>query len=69
MTRPELSAALAAHRFGLGEASLHTVGADPLAWLTAQIHAAEPQRGSGLASGVEGVKRFAEFLRTQRQPQ
>ena len=69
MTRPELSAALAAHRFGLGEASLNTVGADPVAWLTAQIHVAEPQRGSGLASGVEGVKRYAEFLRTQRQPQ
>ena len=44
MTRPELSAALAAHRFGLGEANLSTVGADPVAWLTAQIHAAEPQR-------------------------
>ena len=69
MTRPELQAALAAHRFGLGEASLATVGADPVAWLTAQIGAAEPQRGTGLASGVEGVKRYAEFLRTLRQPQ
>ena len=69
MTRPELQAALAAHRFGLGEASLVTVGADPVAWLTAQIGAAEPQRGAGLAGGLEGVKRYAEFLRTQRQPQ
>ena len=69
MIRPELQAALAAHRFGLGEASLATVGADPVAWLTAQIGAAEPQRGTGLASGLEGVKRYAEFLRTQRQPQ
>ena len=68
MTRPELQAALAAHRFGLGEASLATVGADPVAWLTAQIGAAEPQRGTGLASGLEGVKRYAEFLRAQRQP-
>ena len=69
MTRPELQAALAAHRFGLGEANLATVGADPVAWLTAQIGAAEPQRGAGLASGLEGVKRYAEFLRRQRQPQ
>jgi len=69
MTRPDLQAALAAHRFGLGEASLATVGSDPVAWLTAQIGAAEAQRGSGLTSGVDGVKRYAEFLRTQRQPQ
>ena len=69
MTRAEFQAALAAHRFGLGEADLATVGADPVAWLTAQIGAAEPQRGTGLASGLEGVKRYAEFLRTQRQPQ
>ena len=69
MSRSELQAALAAHRFGLGEATLATVGSDPVAWLTAQIVAAEPQRGSGLASGVEGLKRYAEFLRTQRQPQ
>ena len=69
MARPELQAALAAHRFGLGEASLATVGSDPVAWLTAQIGAAEPQRGIGLVSGVEGLKRYAEFLRTQRRPQ
>ena len=69
MIRAELQAALAAHRFGLGEANLATVGADPVAWLTAQIGAAEPQRGAGLAGGLEGVKRYAEFLRRQRQPQ
>ncbi len=69
MARPELQAALAAHRFGLGEATLATVGSDPVGWLTAQIGAAEAQRGSGLASGVEGLKRYADFLRTQRQPQ
>ena len=69
MIRAELQAALAAHRFGLGEANLATVGTDPVAWLTAQIGAAEPQRGAGLAGGLEGVKRYAEFLRRQRQPQ
>ena len=69
MIRPDLQAALAAHRFGLGEANLNTVGNDPVGWLTAQIGAAEPQRGNGLASGAEGVERYAEFLRTRRQPQ
>ena len=68
MTRYELKAALAAHRFGLGEASLGTVGGDAAGWLMAQTGAAELQRGADLASGVEGLKRFAEFLRTQRQP-
>ncbi len=68
MARNETHAALAAHRFGLGEASLATVGADPQAWLLAQIGPAEPQRGDKLASGVDGIKRFAEFLATQRRP-
>ena len=36
------AAAIAAHRFGLGEADLKTVGADALGWLKAQIGAAEP---------------------------
>ena len=61
-----LAAALAAHRFGLGEASLASVGNDPQGWLLAQLGAAEPQRGLGLATGVDGLKRYAEFLRLQR---
>jgi uncharacterized protein (DUF1800 family) len=60
------AAAIAAHRFGLGEADLQVVGADPVAWLKAQVGPAEPQRGDNLASGAEGLKRFAEFLRDQR---
>ena len=68
MTRSDTEAALAAHRFGLGEPNLTVVGGDARAWLLAQIGPAEPQRGNGLASGVEGVKRFAEFLATQRRP-
>jgi uncharacterized protein (DUF1800 family) len=66
--RSEQSVALAAHRFGLGEASLDSIGGDAVGWLQAQIGPAEPQRGNGLASGVDGLRRFAEFLRTQRQP-
>jgi uncharacterized protein (DUF1800 family) len=62
------AAAIAAHRFGLGEASsLATVGHDATAWLLGQIGPAEPQRGDGLASGVEGLRRYAEFIRQQRQ--
>ncbi|MFO1270045.1 MAG: DUF1800 domain-containing protein, partial [Rubrivivax sp.] len=60
------AAVIAAHRFGLGEPDLKVVGSDAIGWLTAQIGPAEPQRGSNLASGAEGAKRFAEFLRDQR---
>ena len=62
----ELAAAIAAHRFGLSEARLSTVGADPRGWLLAQTGAAAPQRGEGLVSGVEGLKRYAEFVRRRR---
>ena len=68
MPRSDIQAALAAHRFGLGEPQLSVVGGDATAWLTSQIGPAQTQRGTGLATGVEGLKRFAEFLRDQRQP-
>ena len=41
---PTLQAAIAAHRFGLGEASLDVVGADPAGWLNAQIGTADAPR-------------------------
>ncbi len=62
----DLQAAIAAHRFGLGEPSLQEIAADPRGWLLGQIGPAEPQRGSGLASGVEGLKRHAELTRRLR---
>jgi len=62
-----LEAALAVHRFGLGGASLSGPGDDARGWLLAQIGPAEPQRGDGLASGVTGLKRFAEFVQQRRQ--
>lgn len=68
MIRTDLPAALAAHRFGLGESSLDSVGGDASGWLLAQIGPADAQRGTELASGVEGLKRFAQFLRAQRTP-
>ncbi|HEY2189016.1 MAG TPA: hypothetical protein VGH48_10685, partial [Caldimonas sp.] len=43
-----LPAAIAAHRFGLGEADLAIVGSDARGWLAAQIGRADPQRGEGL---------------------
>ena len=60
------AAAIAAHRFGFGEPDLQIIGNDALGWLAEQIGPAEAQRGSGLATGAEGLKRFAEFLRDQR---
>ncbi|MBL8324832.1 MAG: DUF1800 domain-containing protein [Rubrivivax sp.] len=63
---PAVAAAIAAHRFGLGEPRLEVIGGDAIGWLQAQIGPAEPQRGTNLASGTEGLKRFAEFLRDQR---
>lgn len=65
LPRPE-AALIAAHRFGLGEPDLQRVGPDPVGWLRAQIGPAAPQRGERLASGAEGARRFAEFLRDQR---
>jgi uncharacterized protein (DUF1800 family) len=63
------SAAIAAHRFGLGEPALAPIASDPRGWLAAQIGPADPQRGDRLAGGAEGARRFAEFLRQQRQRQ
>ena len=60
--------AIAAHRFGLGEADLAVVGGDAGAWLLAQIGPAEPQRGSGLVTGAQGLARQAEVVLAQRQP-
>ena len=59
---PATAAALAAHRFGLGEPTLQAVGSDPVGWLLAQIGPAQAQRGSDLATGVEGLKRYAQFV-------
>ena len=69
MNRNPTQAALAAHRYGLGEASLTTVGDDAVGWLQAQIGPAEAQRGAGLASGVEGLKRYAQFVQRQQRQQ
>jgi uncharacterized protein (DUF1800 family) len=58
-------AAMAAHRFGLGEAHLQNLGRDPRGWLLAQLGPADPQRGAALPDSVEGLRRFAA---RQRRP-
>ena len=48
-------AALAAHRFGLGEADLGVVGGDARGWLLAQIGPADRQRGGPLPSLAQAL--------------
>lgn len=61
-----LHAALAAHRFGLGESDLAAVGGDARGWLLAQVGAADAQRGEGLVDAAEGLRRHDAFLRRFR---
>jgi uncharacterized protein (DUF1800 family) len=56
---PSLHDAIAAHRFGLGEADLAIVGGDARGWLTAQIGPADPARGSGLFDTRRGLAHIA----------
>lgn len=67
MIAATLEAALAVHRFGLGDATLAGPGDDARGWLLAQLGPAEPQRGESLATGVTGLKRFAQFVQQRRQ--
>jgi len=52
---PSLESAIAAHRFGLGEASLATVAGDPRDWLRAQIGPADAPRGEGLLTTPQAL--------------
>jgi uncharacterized protein (DUF1800 family) len=54
-----LQAAIAAHRFGLGEADLGVVGSDPRGWLAAQIGLADAPRGSGLLDTRQALEHVA----------
>jgi uncharacterized protein (DUF1800 family) len=54
-----LQAAIAAHRFGLGEASFEVAGSDPAQWLTAQIGPADAPRGDGLLSTRAALEHVA----------
>ncbi len=61
------AAAVAAHRFGLGEPALAGLGNDAPAWLLAQIGPADKQRGDNLASAADGLRSFAQFIQAQRR--
>lgn len=58
-----LQAAIAAHRFGLGEPDLSVVGSDARGWLAAQIGAADPARGDGLLD----TRRALEHVAAERE--
>ncbi|MCA0242923.1 MAG: DUF1800 domain-containing protein [Proteobacteria bacterium] len=64
------AAAIAAHRFGLGEARLDAMAADPRGWLLAQIGPADPQRGQDLADAATGLRAIVRYrqLRQQQPP-
>ncbi|HSW07359.1 DUF1800 domain-containing protein [Aquabacterium sp.] len=55
-----LQAALAAHRFGLGEPALSLLGLDARGWLLAQIGPADAQRGTDLPSASRGLQLQAQ---------
>ena len=65
------SAAIAAHRFGLGEASLSAPQSDPPGWLLAQIGPADAPRGDGLLTtrqALEHVQAEAEKRKRAKNP-
>lgn len=61
-----LQAAIAAHRFGLGEGSLAVVGRDPRGWLLAQLGPADAQRGTDLPDTATALARHRALRREQR---
>src|SRR5436853_4723170 len=66
-----LNAAIAAHRFGLGEASLAAVGADAPGWLESQIGPADAARGDGLLTTAQAlalVRAEAEKRKLAKNP-
>ncbi|CAM5795862.1 hypothetical protein RFUL19S_03995 [Rhizobacter fulvus] len=61
-----IHAAIAAHRFGLGEPALDAMAADPARWLTAQIGPADAPRGDGLMSTAQALA-FVAAEREERR--
>ena len=69
MSNPQaaLQAAIAAHRFGLGEASLDVVQPDASAWLMSQIGPADPAVGSGLLTTRQALALVAQERETRQR--
>jgi uncharacterized protein (DUF1800 family) len=61
------AAAIAAHRFGLGEASLGVVGNDGPGWLLAQIGPADAQSGADLPDTAAALARYTALFQQQTQ--
>jgi uncharacterized protein (DUF1800 family) len=65
------ASAIAAQRFGLGEASIDdAVRGDPRGWLVGQIGAADVQRDisdQSLPTAADGLRHYAEFVRQRRE--
>ncbi|MFO1338522.1 MAG: DUF1800 domain-containing protein [Burkholderiaceae bacterium] len=55
-----MNAALAAHRFGLGEPRLDTVGTDPAAWLRSQIGPGDAPVGGPFPTTVQALAAYSE---------
>ncbi|MBT9504412.1 MAG: DUF1800 domain-containing protein [Burkholderiaceae bacterium] len=62
----DAGAALAAHRFGLGAPTLEGIGADPRAWLLAQIGPADSPWGVSLPTALDGLRLQRAFYRERR---
>jgi uncharacterized protein (DUF1800 family) len=60
MTTPPLYAAIAAHRFGLGEPKLDNVGDDPAGWLRKQIGPGDAAVGGPFPSAVQALAAYSE---------
>jgi uncharacterized protein (DUF1800 family) len=54
-----IQSAIAAHRFGLGEATLDVVSGDPREWLASQIGPADAPRGEGLLTTSQALEHVA----------
>ncbi|GAA5180814.1 DUF1800 family protein [Niveibacterium umoris] len=62
-----MQAAIAAHRFGLGEKDLAVVGDDGAGWLVRQIGPGDQPDGAGLMSSREALKLFPAFVKQQKE--
>lgn len=63
----DAGAALAAHRFGLGAPTLERIGADPQAWLLAQIGPADAPWGVNLPTALDGLRLQQSFYLERRK--
>jgi uncharacterized protein (DUF1800 family) len=60
MTAASVRAAIAAHRFGLGEPKLDALGGDPAAWLRSQIGPGDAPVGGPFPNSYEALEAYAE---------